>query len=198
LNNFTKNERLLSAYRGINIILPILVLIINILSFHQIFAQNEQIEFERYSNGPVECIYQDRIGYIWFAAWGTLYRYDGYNFIKIVSEGNIGFIITIYEDRSGNIWVGGMIGLGKFDPITETFTIYKPHPPSPETEWGNHILSILEDKEGILWVGTLDGLNIFDRKTLEFTCIRHDSASPGSLGDNAVKVIYEDKNEIYG
>jgi signal transduction histidine kinase/ligand-binding sensor domain-containing protein/DNA-binding response OmpR family regulator len=173
-----------------------LVKILSIILFFsiQIFAQNEQIEFERYSNGPVECIYQDRNGYIWFAAWGTLYQYDGYNFIKIVSEGNIGFITTIYEDRSGNIWVGGMIGLGKFDPITETFTIYKPHPPGPETEWGNHILSILEDKVGILWVGTLDGLNIFDRKTLEFTCIHHDSTSPGSLGDNAVKVIYEDKS----
>ncbi|MDZ7625239.1 MAG: two-component regulator propeller domain-containing protein [Ignavibacteriaceae bacterium] len=172
-----------------------LIKIISIILFVsiQIFAQNEQIEFERHSNtGPIECIYQDSKGYLWIAGWGGLLRYDGYNFNIIESDG-IGFLSTIYEDRSGNIWVGGMIGLGKFDPITETFTRYKPNPHGPEKEWSNLILSILEDKEGILWVGTFDGLNIFDRKTLEFTCIRHDSTSAGSLSDNAVKVIYEDK-----
>ena len=176
------------------LLLRTLVLFLSLILFTTLnFAQNEQIEFERYSNtGPIECIYQDSRGYLWFAGWGTLYRYDGYNLIKIESDG-IGFLTTVYEDRSGNIWVGGIIGLGRVDSITETFTRYKPHQSGPETEWGNLILSILEDKSGILWVGTLDGLNIFDRKTLEFTCIRHDSTSPGSLSHNAVEVIYEDK-----
>ena len=42
--------------------------------------------------------------------------------------------------------MGGYLAwLEIFDPVTETFTHYTPHPPG-NTEWSNHITSILQDR----------------------------------------------------
>ncbi|MEO8398941.1 MAG: two-component regulator propeller domain-containing protein [Ignavibacteriaceae bacterium] len=155
--------------------------------------------FENYSDeqglntGPVKYIYQDRIGYIWIAGSGGLFRYDGYEFKHYPTS--IGTLNIIYQDKSGILWIGASRGLAKLDPATGQITYYKPHSQGPKTEWSNNILSILDDKKGTLWIGTAEGLNIFDRRTLKFTTIYHDSSDSGSLSNNIVFTIYEDEEE---
>ncbi len=177
-----------------------------ILQFHNLYAQKTKIDFERFSvdqglnGGPIPYIFQESKGFLWFATWRGLDRYDGYNFFSYQHDPenpasiDDAWLTTLYEDKSGILWAGTWRGLERFDPVTETFTHYTPNPPGPNTEWSNHVTSILEDRTGVLWIGTGDGLNIFNRKTLEFTCFRHDSLNPGSLIYNAVNVIFEDKN----
>ncbi|MEQ9441430.1 MAG: two-component regulator propeller domain-containing protein [Cyclobacteriaceae bacterium] len=65
----------------------------------------------------VDCLLQDRQGFLWFGTWNGLCRYDGYTFEVFNSEpssanslGN-NFVYSLLEDPFGNIWVGTKEGL---------------------------------------------------------------------------------------
>jgi len=170
-----------------------------------VYAQISKFVFEHFtpdhgmSAYVVTCIFQDKLGYLWFGTLNGIDRYDGYNFKTFQNEpGNPNSLIssnvkTIYEDKEGNFWVGTSRGLEKFDRPNETFIHFSPHPPEPGTEWSNSVSAILEDKNNILWVGTDDGLNTFDRKTGKFLSIRYDSSDPGTISHNSVSAIHEDR-----
>ncbi len=75
-------------------------------------------------------------------------------------------IVALYEDRSGILWIGTEgDGLNKFDPKTETFTLYETEDDNPNSLSNNKVWSIYEDRSGILWIGTGSGLNKFERET---------------------------------
>ena len=77
----------------------------------------------------IDCFMKDSRGYVWFAAQGGLYRYDGYN-TKWYSTDEArpnskssNPVKSIVEDKYGNIWVAvGGIGLKKIDPKTDSLT----------------------------------------------------------------------------
>jgi ligand-binding sensor domain-containing protein/signal transduction histidine kinase len=168
-------------------------------------AQSSSVTFEHFtpdqgmSGAAVTCIFQDRIGYLWFGAFSGLDRYDGYSFTSYKhnpddpsSQPN-GLVYALCEDKAGNLWIGTSRGLDRLDRATETFAHFIPHPPGPETELSNHISAIQEDRYGDLWVGTQEGLNKFDPTTGTFTYFRHDSMDAGSLSDDLIGDIHEDK-----
>ena len=83
---------------------------------------------EGLSNSFVNCLIQDRTGFIWFGTDDGLNRFDGYE-VKVyrnnpndkvsISE-NI--IWALWEDHSGNIWIGTKSGgLNKYDPVNDKF-----------------------------------------------------------------------------
>lgn len=173
------------------------LLIILIFTF-QLYAQNNKIAFDRYADaqgvhiGPVVKILQDSRGFLWFAGWFSLYRYDGYTFTPMLDV-SYGFISAICEDKSGNIWAGTFLGLVKIDAATGEKTQYKPYSSGRGTEWSNRVLSVLEDKNGILWVGTADGLFKYDAKARQFTGIQQDIDEPDGISSNVINDIFEDK-----
>lgn len=80
------------------------------------------------SQGMVNCIIQDREGYMWFCTKDGLNRYDGYSMIHYRNNPNDpyslpdNFCNQILEDDRGNIWVGTYFkGLFLFDKRTERF-----------------------------------------------------------------------------
>lgn len=58
-------------------------------------------------SNQVNCIFQDKRGYIWFATQDGLSRFDGMEFESIRTEG----VISFFEDSSGLYWVGTARGL---------------------------------------------------------------------------------------
>jgi ligand-binding sensor domain-containing protein len=71
---------------------------------------------------------------------------------------------AICIDASGIIWVGTQSGLNRFDPDTQTFSVYYEGDGLPN----NRITGILEDQRGNLWLSTSSGLSRFDPRAKTF------------------------------
>ena len=117
------------------------------------------------SNNMVQCIYQDKEGWMWFGSSQGLNRYDGYKFRTYRSDDGsshamMGSLVRcVYQDKKGNYWVGTENGgLNKFDLHTESFTKIRIRN-SNKVYSAN---SICEDRNGRLWVGTEQGLCYLD------------------------------------
>ncbi|HEU4322960.1 MAG TPA: two-component regulator propeller domain-containing protein [Roseiflexaceae bacterium] len=144
-------------------------------------------------------VLQDHRGFVWFATFDGLQRYDGYNLTTYLSRlddsrslsGNQ--LRVLFEDRSQVLWVGTWNnGLNRYDRQTDRFTRYRHDPADPASLSGNAIRAIVEDRAGNLWIATNGGLSRFDRATQRFVRFQHDPADPHSLGYNDIFSLYED------
>jgi len=159
-------------------------------------AQSSPLKFEYLtaidglSHNKVQCILQDRQGYIWFGTIYGLNRYDGYTF-KIfenipgdsssIANNNI---IGLYQDNAGTIWIGTSTTLSSYDPHTETFKNYD----LPVLNGWIH--SFAEDETGLLWVATGSGLFSFDKKTMRATMYKTDD----SARENIHSILKDNNN----
>lgn len=169
-------------------------------------AQNNGIKFDRISlekglsQSTVNCILQDRQGFMWFGTQDGLNRYDGYSFTVFKHDPldsntlSDNFIWSMVEDRNGKIWIGTSgAGLNCFDPEKELFTRYRYHPSQHNGISSNEVLSLMEDRDGLLWIGTRGGgLNRFDQTKGIFTRYRNIPEDNSSLSDNNVYSIRQD------
>ncbi len=126
------------------------------------------------SNVVVNCIFQDKQGYIWIGTGVGLNRFDGNNF-KIFNNNpddskslSHDFVVSIFEDSKGTLWVGTQEGLNSFDHQTETFKHHHYQPDNPHGYLFYEVATIYEDKKGTVWFGTDQGLFVFDELTEKF------------------------------
>lgn len=150
------------------------------------------------SQNSVNCILQDRTGFMWFGTETGLNRFDGYTFkIFLPREGDANslsnsWINALYEDEHGSIWVGTENGLNRYLPSRERFVRYFHDPANPSSLSSNRIFCIYEDHSGRLWIGTDAGLNQLDRSHNRFIHYRHNPADPNSLSNDVIRTIMED------
>jgi signal transduction histidine kinase/ligand-binding sensor domain-containing protein/DNA-binding response OmpR family regulator len=158
------------------------IIILHIFLTVSIFAQTEDIKFEKLmvddglSHNIVRAIINDHRGFMWFGTTDGLCRYDGYNF-KVYKNipgdttrlsGNQ--IRGLYEDRSGQIWIGTeWSGLCRFDSQTDGFVRYSTKNGLTNPNVVSVIFESVHDNKTILWVGTGVGLNKYDPDTDSFT-----------------------------
>ncbi|MCZ7614162.1 MAG: hypothetical protein M5T52_11670 [Ignavibacteriaceae bacterium] len=114
-------------------------------------AQQSKITFEHFGlkdglpSLTVPCLFQDRIGYLWFGTFHGIAKYDGYLFVSYTPiEGDStsisnAYIRAICDDSYGNIWIGHSQGLDKFNNSTESFTHFILNNKFPLTDWCNHV-----------------------------------------------------------
>ncbi len=145
-------------------------------------------------------VLQDHRGFLWFATFDGLQRYDGYHLKTYQPRPNDprslsgSLLRVLYEDRSQVLWVGSWNnGLSRYDRQSDRFTRYQHDPADPSSLAGNAIRAILEDRAGNLWIGTNGGLSRFDRATQGFVHYRHDPADPHSLAHNDIFALYQDR-----
>jgi len=189
-----------------------------LLPVQNLDAQNPPAKFERIavaeglSQSAVNCMLQDRQGFMWFGTGDGLNKYDGYSFTTYKHEaadsasisGN--WIKSIYESRSGGsagtLWFGTFnYGLNRFERETERFTYFLHDPNDPHSLSDNEVNVIYEDHAGTLWVGTDKGLNRFNRPAspaekfneIPFTRFLPDPQNPHSLSHPTITAIYEDR-----
>lgn len=142
-------------------------------------------------NNEIVCIYEDKIGTIWFGANGGVSRYDGKSFrnylmngdsfmedrtgISISNQRPMNEINSIIEDKTGKFWFGTRGNTFVYDGKTFTTLTHN------GTPFGN-VRSIIEDTKGTIWLGGSSGL------------WRYDGSIFTNFTQNFVGYIYEDKN----
>src|SRR6187200_2263318 len=79
------------------------------------------------TQASINCILQDREGYLWIGTWSGLVRYDGYTTTVYYSSRAPGKIksnkiTALHEDLKGNLWIGThMGGLFQYNRNDDTF-----------------------------------------------------------------------------
>jgi ligand-binding sensor domain-containing protein len=147
-------------------------------------------------NNEIGCIYEDKIGHIWFGCNGGVSRYDPERAVgklfqnyrlnedSMIEDTTGGTfpdftrpphgVSSIIEDKTGKFWFGTNDNAFIYDG--KTFTVLT-HNGSPF--W--NVRKIIEDKKGNIWLGGLNGLWRYDGHT--FT----------NFTQNSVGYVYEDK-----
>lgn len=148
------------------------------------------------SQSSINAILQDREGFLWFATWSGLIRYDGYT-TRVFHSGNKEFdlkgnlISTLFEDHNGDLWIGTHVtGLFQFNKKTNQFINHRHSSSDPSSLSNNNIWDIIEDENHNLWIATEGGVNFFDRKTNTFRSFVNDVRDQESLSDNFVTDIF--------
>ena len=181
-------------------------IIIHSLTFAQTY-HFEHISVEQgLSQSTVECILQDRQGFLWFGTDDGLDKYDGYKFIVYRHEPHNANslsnnqVFSILEDDSGLLWIGTDGGLNSFDRSTKTFERFSHHQLDSTSTEENRITSICEDKKDALWIGTEDNglfrLKKGNRSLKKFEHFKFDPKDTGSLSNNFVTSICVDENGV--
>ena len=136
--------------------------------------------------GRVNCIFQDRIGFIWIGKETGLFRYDGNEMRSFrydpADPQSIGAnnILTIIEDTIGNLWIGNKGGgLNHYNRASGRFTRYQHDEHNPESISYNEVYVVKPDGKGNFWIGTDGGgLNFFDPRTGKFQSIKQSPGDP--------------------
>jgi ligand-binding sensor domain-containing protein/signal transduction histidine kinase/DNA-binding response OmpR family regulator len=120
-------------------------------------------------NNQIQCIFQDKKGWIWIGTSQGLSRFDGNRFVNFIQNQEDstslsgGLVRVIFEDSRGNLLVGTENGgLNVFDREKERFS----HPFKNSPEFKSREISvnaITEDKKGNLYLGTNRSLLMIDK-----------------------------------
>ncbi len=173
-----------------------------------VYAQRPSLYFDRItvqnglSHNKVNCILQDKRGFIWIGTDDGLNRYDGSHFtiwrnIPGSTSSISGNIITdLLEDEDQVLWMATADGgLTKYDyrlhPARQ-FTQYKHLPGNSQSIPVNIINKLLQDDKGYLWLAT-SGHSVvrFNKKTETFE-------SPVTRGTKTILALARSQaNEIW-
>lgn len=199
------NEAIFSTMTIKNIffknIKAILSLTFLVLCFKGALAQNN-INFEHISTNDglsqsdINCIYQDKEGFMWFGTFDGLNKYDGYTFKNYLPKTNdetsisSNIVFTITGDNNGALWIGTTGGgLNRFDKKTEKFTRYKYDTTIEGGIDSDVVRKVFVDSKNRLWVGTDKGLNVVN---LSQNIQNYNFEHVLSERDLSIKAIYED------
>jgi ligand-binding sensor domain-containing protein len=161
------------------------LMIVAWLFLSMLHAQSGSLYFEKInadnglSHNKVNCILQDRRGFIWIGTEDGLNRFDGNDFLVFRAQpgrsdclsGNI--ITALLEDKDGVLWIATADGgLSRYDyklPPAQQFKQYKHQHDKPSSIPTNTIHAMLEDRQGYLWLGTGGHLILrFDKEAEQF------------------------------
>ncbi|MBC7864509.1 MAG: hypothetical protein IAF38_16160, partial [Bacteroidia bacterium] len=180
--------------------------ILLLFSFFCFLVNAQEIKFksigvdEGLSINFVQCILQDKNGFMWFGTQDGLNRYDGYQ-VSVYRNKNDdqnsisnNSINCLFEDKNGNIVIGTNDGgLDIFNPQNNSFRHFD-HNPKKKSLSNNTVKCITQDKQGLIWAGTEHGLNSINSVTGEVTNYFHEDSNPFSLPDNRVFSLSQTEN----
>ncbi len=163
----------------------------------------EQVSLEQgLSQSFVNCILEDRTGFLWVGTQSGLNRYDGYGFTVYRHEGGDpaslphDWILALLEGPEGDLWIGTEGGgLARWRRGSDSFTAYRHETSNPQSLSGDWVVALAWDRSGWLWVGTRDsGLNRLDPASGEVERYVHDPADPGSLSSDKTFALHVDRS----
>lgn len=146
------------------------------------------------SNSKINCLYQDRYGYIWIATENGLNRYDGNSFTqyKTHDDCNNQFVYTVTEDSHGRLWIGTINGLEYYDRDNDSFvpvSIY-----DGDQLCHLFISCVLERENGEFWVASTHG-GIAIAPSVDVEKLEIDTVVSSPFYYSHINALYEDNNE---
>jgi signal transduction histidine kinase/ligand-binding sensor domain-containing protein/CheY-like chemotaxis protein len=134
-------------------------------------APFEKIKFEAIStadglsSNTVKDSVQDARGFLWFATYDGLHKYDGYTF-KIFRNDpgdplslSDNYLYALTLDGRGNLWVATKYGgLNRLDLESETFHRYRHQQGDGNALIDDRINDVLVDAQGMVWAGSENGI----------------------------------------
>lgn len=156
------------------------------------------------SSNAVQCLLQDRTGYIWCGTSDGLNRFDSRHFKTFrhipgdtASLGN-NVIHSLFEDSKGNLWIGTENGVFRYRVSEEKFSTFH-LPDIPDRLSQKIIYSIKEDQLGKIWISVY-GSGVFrynpsDGKIKHYS---HDINDEKSLISNlTTKILIDHTGEVW-
>jgi signal transduction histidine kinase/ligand-binding sensor domain-containing protein/CheY-like chemotaxis protein len=164
-----------------------------------VLTQQQQIRFRQLktadglSQSWVRCIYQDKLGYMWFGTDDGLNRFDGIDF-KIYryepnnskSIGNVS-ITSLTGKSDYELWIGTSKGVFIYEQKYDSF---KSFPFLNQSV----ITSILTDQDKKTWFGTNNGLFCFNPADGKIASYYFDVSNKNSISNNTIRNIFQDSN----
>ena len=157
-----------------------------------------QLPFEGLSHPTVNCIFQDKTGFLWLGTINGLNRYDGYNYRVYQSDKHIknglsnNYINSISQDAEENLWVGTKYGLNLLRKDGNYFETYHSDDTDPHSLVNPNIEIVYRDSQDRMWVGTWGGLSLYRKTSNDFINFSHDPQDENSISGNVVTSIMED------
>lgn len=123
------------------------------------FAQHTGYQFSKLdirnglSSNRINCIFQDRKGFLWFGTAAGLNRYDGFDFRVFASSNGdaaslaANAVENIFELPDGRLWIRSANTVSIYDPVTEKFDRNYRQYLSRQKIPADNILYILKDKK---------------------------------------------------
>lgn len=142
-----------------------------IFCFYAEQVSAQQYTFINYSTeqglaqSQVSDMVQDEKGYLWFATFGGLSRFDGISFRNFSRNDGLieNQLYSVFIDRRGKIYIGAIGGFSVYDGIGFSSVKF------PQSHAGFNLIEICEDKNGAIWIALEGGgLVKFSNEKLEF------------------------------
>lgn len=203
IKNTVMNRRVIGNRKIMAGLMVFLFLTVSLCTHGQV----KQIRFNHLSiedglsQSTINCILQDKKGFMWFGTRDGLNRYDGYSFVIYYNKPQERVSISdndirsIYEDSLEYLWIGTNTGgVNRFDRKTGIFHRYN----SNNGKLGyNDVRGIFEDSQKILWVGTYgSGLHKYDQEKDRFIPFPLDEAESGANNNQKILTIHVDSSGI--
>jgi signal transduction histidine kinase/ligand-binding sensor domain-containing protein/DNA-binding response OmpR family regulator len=155
------------------------------------------------SNTHINCINQDKLGYLWIGTDDGLNQFDGYEF-KIFFHSPVdsnslssSAVYTIHISNDSNIWIGTFKGLDLYKAKNQSFE----HKIIPFPNLKNNNLpvkTIAESSSGILWIGTSGGgLIAVNKKTWKPVHIINSYLFPVIKSDFIYSLLIDKNGKIW-
>lgn len=130
--------------------------IFTFLSCLLIFADTGRLyNADKLSSSLINCIVQDRYGYVWVGTEYGMSRFDGYRYIHYLYQENDtsslpdNIVSSFLIDKQGRFWVGTSHGLARYDYTSGNFHRYSfPDGRRPR------IYTLIENRRGDILIGT--------------------------------------------
>jgi signal transduction histidine kinase/ligand-binding sensor domain-containing protein/HPt (histidine-containing phosphotransfer) domain-containing protein/FixJ family two-component response regulator len=153
------------------------------------------------SNNLVRNIAEDKTGYIWVATENGLNRFNkATNSFKSFTNKNSKapqyICWALHPDQNGNIWIGTWgLGLQKFDPVHNSFEVFRYDSTDAGSISGDFIVNITE-YHGKLWLSTWGGgICVFDPSTKKARHYKADLKKENALRSNAIIQVFCDSRD---
>jgi len=141
----------------------------------------------------VNCLLEDREGYIWIGTFNGLNRYDGFDFVVFKYDRNNpnsiahNNVLSICEDKQGDIWIATPNGVRRYNKRSNIFTNYLPETKTKDASESNDAGNILCDRHGTIWVTTDNGLFKFNSLSSSFTAYKNDPKNIKTISSNWIE-----------
>ena len=175
--------------------------VVSMLPAQQDMRFNRFSEEHGLSQNHFQSVLQDRKGYMWFASWNGLIKYDGYAFNTLHPEpGNKNslpdnYVIQLCEDGNGNIWLlsGDDLKLSKYNSQTGKFTTFRHDEKDRYSLSSDAVNCMVAGQNGSVWIGTKDaGLCWYDPATGHVIDYRKNHLLPDTLCSKTISSLMID------